>query len=98
MRSKSLRRISERFEWLKPVRLSPASFVDQGWMRNIPLYAMGSKVLWTSTDGHEERASRGEESHQYQNRSQNPDLSHRKLKYHVILWLSVAEIFGSPQE
>ena len=60
VRSKSLRTISERFNWLRPVRLSPAPFVDQGWMRNIPLYAMGSEALWKASDVRQTPSSHGE--------------------------------------
>ncbi len=73
VRSKSLRKISERFEWLKPVRLSPAPFVDQGWMRNIPLYAMGSKAMWTSSEVRGGGTSRGEHA-----ASTQPELSTRE--------------------
>lgn len=46
VRSKSLAAMSRRYEWIIPVRLSPFGFKDQGWMRNVPLYAMADVSLW----------------------------------------------------
>ena len=40
LQSKSLRAFSERYEGTTPVRFSLSGFRDDGWMRNIPLWAL----------------------------------------------------------
>ena len=46
LRAKSLRAFSERYEGVRPRRFSLSGLRDEGWMRNVPLYAMGSEALW----------------------------------------------------
>ncbi len=46
LRSKSLRAFSERFRGVHPVRFSLSGFRDEGWMHNVPLYAMSNVDLW----------------------------------------------------
>ncbi|MDO4260127.1 MAG: ATP-binding protein [Actinomycetaceae bacterium] len=46
VRSRSLRAFSERFDVGCALRFSLADYVDQGWMKNIPLYAISARSLW----------------------------------------------------
>lgn len=46
LRSKSLRAFNERYEGMNPRRFSLSGFRDQGWMKNIPLYAVGNQECW----------------------------------------------------
>lgn len=46
LRAKSLRAFNERYEGMSPRRFSLSSFRDQGWMRNIPLYAIDNLGAW----------------------------------------------------
>ena len=46
LRAKSLRAFNERYEGMSPHRFSMSGFRDQGWMRNIPLYAIGNVANW----------------------------------------------------
>lgn len=46
LRAKSLRAFNERYEGMNPRRFSMSGFRDQGWMRNIPLYAIGNVANW----------------------------------------------------
>lgn len=46
LRSKSLRAFSGRYPGTVPRRFSLSGFCDQGWMRNVPLYAIGSSGSW----------------------------------------------------
>jgi len=46
LRSKSLRAFNERYEGVRPRRFSLSGFRDQGWMQNIPLYAIGNLDAW----------------------------------------------------
>lgn len=46
LRAKSLRAFNERYEGMSPRRFSMSGFRDQGWMRNIPLYAIGNVANW----------------------------------------------------
>lgn len=46
LKAKSLRAFSERYEGMRPRRFSLSGYRDQGWMRNIPLYAIGNKGCW----------------------------------------------------
>ncbi len=46
LRSKSLRAFSERYPDTVPRRFSLSDFRDQGWMRNVPLYAIGNSKNW----------------------------------------------------
>lgn len=46
LRAKSLRAFNERYEGMSPRRFSMSGFRDQGWMRNIPLYAIGNLGNW----------------------------------------------------
>lgn len=46
LRSKSLRAFSERYAGVRPVRFSLSDFRDEGWMRNVPLYAVANTELW----------------------------------------------------
>ena len=48
LRSKSLRVFSERFDGMHPRRFSLSGFRDEGWMRNIPLWAIGNAATWAS--------------------------------------------------
>ena len=46
LRSKSLRAFSGRYPGTEPRRFSLSGFCDQGWMRNVPLYAIGNSGSW----------------------------------------------------
>lgn len=46
LRAKSLAAFNERYEGMNPRRFSLSGFRDQGWMRNIPLYAIGNQECW----------------------------------------------------
>lgn len=46
LRAKSLRAFNERYEGMSPRRFSMSGFRNQGWMRNIPLYAIGNPGNW----------------------------------------------------
>ena len=46
LRSKSLRSFRESHPDIGSVRFSLSGFRDQGWMRNVPLYAMSNSALW----------------------------------------------------
>lgn len=46
LRAKSLRAFSERYDGVRSVRFSLSGYRDEGWMRNVPLYAMSSVRLW----------------------------------------------------
>lgn len=46
LRSKSLRDFKQKHPWVSAVRFSMSGFREQGWMRNVPLYAIPSKALW----------------------------------------------------
>ena len=46
LRSKSLRAFSGRYPGTVPRRFSLSAFCDQGWMRNVPLYAIGNSGSW----------------------------------------------------
>lgn len=46
LRSKSLRAFCERYDGMNARRFSLSGFRDDGWMRNIPLYAMGMFENW----------------------------------------------------
>lgn len=46
LRSKSLRAFSGRYPGTAPRRFSLSGFCDQGWMRNVPLYAIGNSGSW----------------------------------------------------
>lgn len=46
LRSKSLRAFKQKHPWVSAVRFSMSGFREQGWMRNVPLYAIPSKALW----------------------------------------------------
>lgn len=46
LRSKSLRAFRDSHPEVKSVRLSLSNYRDQGWMRNVPLYAMSNVGLW----------------------------------------------------
>lgn len=46
LRSKSLRAFKDRYAETQAVRFSLSPYRDQGWMRNVPLYAMGNASLW----------------------------------------------------
>ena len=46
LRSKSLRAFSGRYPGTMPRRFSLSGFCDQGWMRNVPLYAIGNSGSW----------------------------------------------------
>lgn len=46
LRSKSLRAFSGRYPGTVPMRFSLSGFCDQGWMRNVPLYAIGNSGSW----------------------------------------------------
>jgi hypothetical protein len=45
LRAKSLRAFSRASPGMRPVRLSLSGYRDEGWMRNVPLYARGSTTL-----------------------------------------------------
>ncbi|MCL2825930.1 MAG: ATP-binding protein [Eggerthellaceae bacterium] len=46
LRSKSLRAFSERYGGTNPLRFSLSGYRDEGWMRNVPLFAIGNKSNW----------------------------------------------------
>ena len=46
LRSKSLRAFSGRYPGTVPRRFNLSGFCDQGWMRNVPLYAIGNSGSW----------------------------------------------------
>lgn len=46
LRSKSLRAFNERYEGMRCRRFSLSGFRDQGWMKNVPLYATGHAGNW----------------------------------------------------
>lgn len=46
LRAKSLRAFRESHPNIGSLRFSLSGYRDQGWMRNIPLYAMSSRNLW----------------------------------------------------
>ncbi|NTU89624.1 MAG: DUF4143 domain-containing protein, partial [Actinobacteria bacterium] len=46
LRSKSLRAFSERYEDVNSRRFSLSGFRDEGWMKNVPLYAIGKSGIW----------------------------------------------------
>ncbi len=46
LRSKSLAAFNKRFADMNCRRFSLASYRDQNWMRNVPLYAIGNKSIW----------------------------------------------------
>lgn len=46
LKSKSLGAFSERYPGTMPRRFSLSGFRDQGWMRNVPLYAIGNPGCW----------------------------------------------------
>ena len=46
LRAKSLRAFSRANPEVRPVRFSLSGYRDEGWMRNVPLYAVGSTELW----------------------------------------------------
>lgn len=46
LRSKSLRAFTDSHPKIKAVRLSLSGYREQGWMRNVPLYAMANMGLW----------------------------------------------------
>ena len=47
LRSKSLRAFKQKHPWVSAVRFSMSGFREQDWMRNVPLYAIPSKALWS---------------------------------------------------
>jgi predicted AAA+ superfamily ATPase len=47
LRSKSLRAFNEKYEGMSSRRFSLSGFRDEGWMRNVPLYAIGNINNWT---------------------------------------------------
>lgn len=51
LRSKSLRAFSERYEGMSPLRFSLSKFRNEGWMRNIPLWAIGNRERWQRGPG-----------------------------------------------
>lgn len=46
LRAKSLRAFKERHPEAKAVRFSLSPYREQEWMRNVPLYAVGTRELW----------------------------------------------------
>lgn len=46
LRSKSLRAFNEKYSDMHPRRFSLSGFRDEGWMRNVPLYAIGNSNNW----------------------------------------------------
>ena len=46
VRAKSLRTFNERYEGMHCRRFSLSGFRDEGWMRNIPLWAVGNPACW----------------------------------------------------
>ena len=49
LRSKSLRVFKERYPEVCAVRFSLSDYREQDWMRNVPLYALGTMELWGQT-------------------------------------------------
>ena len=45
VRSKSLKAFIDKYPDLKAIRFSMKPYIDQGWMENIPLYAIGVTLL-----------------------------------------------------
>lgn len=48
VRSKSLSAFSQRYEDVLPRRFSLSGFRDEGWMKNVPLYAIGNSAYWAN--------------------------------------------------
>ena len=46
LRSKSLRAFSEKYGDMNPRRFSLSGYREESWMRNVPLYAIGSTMAW----------------------------------------------------
>lgn len=46
LRSKSLRAFNEKYPDMHPRRFSLSGYRDEGWMCNVPLYAIGNTHLW----------------------------------------------------
>ena len=46
LRSRSLRAFNEKYEAMSPRRFSLSGYRDEGWMRNVPLFAIGNKQNW----------------------------------------------------
>ena len=46
LRSKSLRAFKDAHPEVNAVRFSLSGYRDQGWMRNVPLYAVSCRALW----------------------------------------------------
>ena len=46
LRAKSLAAFNERYEGVHPRRFSLSGYRDQGWMSNVPLYAIGNQGCW----------------------------------------------------
>lgn len=50
LRAKSLAAFNERYEGVHPRRFSLSGYRDQGWMSNVPLYAIGNQVSAVRSD------------------------------------------------
>lgn len=46
LKSKSLRAFNEKYANVKPRRFSLSGYRDEGWMRNVPLFAIGNTRNW----------------------------------------------------
>jgi len=46
LRARSLRSFNEKYEGMAPRRFSLSGYRDEGWMRNIPLFAIGNADAW----------------------------------------------------
>ena len=46
LQAKSLRAFKQKHPEVHALRFSLAGFREQDWMRNIPLYAIGTQSLW----------------------------------------------------
>ena len=48
LKARSLRAFAARYEGVNARRFSMSGYRDQGWMRNVPLYAVGHYGLWAA--------------------------------------------------
>lgn len=46
LQAKSLRAFKEKHQQVGALRLSLSGYREQNWMRNVPLWAMGTRALW----------------------------------------------------
>ena len=46
LQAKSLRAFKEKHQQVGALRFSLSGYREQSWMRNVPLWAMGTRALW----------------------------------------------------